>query len=111
MMRISIDMSGTAGRILPQEMLLFQPRQRDLVLNVPLSFYTPLGKLLEDVSLSNKPVEELYIVILSLQKIRKRPRPSWAWGKPSVKGFTYHPTNMIALLQTLSIDANCFFHV
>jgi hypothetical protein len=62
-LRISIDLSGPAGSTLPQEKLLLQPRQRDLVLNVPLSFYTPLGKLLEDVSLSNKPAEELDIVI------------------------------------------------
>ena len=62
-MRISSDMSGPAGSTLSQEKLLLQPRQRDLLLNVPLSFYTPLGKLLEDVSLANKPAEELDIII------------------------------------------------
>jgi len=56
-------MSGPAGSTLSQEKLLLQPRQRDLLLNVPLSFYTPLGKLLEDVSLANKPAEELDIII------------------------------------------------
>jgi hypothetical protein len=32
-------------------------------------------------------------------------------GEPTATDFMCHPTNMIALLQILSIDANCFFHV
>lgn len=111
-MRISSDMSGPTGSTLSQEKLLLQPRQRDLLLNVPLSFYTPLGKLLEDVFLSNKPAEELAIVINFAAENQETTQTILDVGElPTATDFTCHPTNMIALLQTLSIDANCFFHV
>jgi hypothetical protein len=91
-LRISIDLSGPAGSTLPQEKLLLQPRQRDLVLNVPLSFYTPLGKLLEDVSLSNKSALELDMVINSAAENLETAPPVLTMGETLCDQF-YLPPN------------------
>ena len=92
MLHISIDMSDPADSTLPQEMLLLQPRQRDLVLNVPLSLYTPLGKLLEDVSLSNKPALELDMVINSAAENLETTQPVLDVGETLCYQF-YLPPN------------------